>query len=540
MMSPNQQVAWTVLCLMTALGTARGLDLNGNQQSDVWEVHFNATGLTAQADADGDHVSNRDESLAGTDPWQSSSVPLLFPAVGATWWPSVAGKQYQLQTITDLATGTWHTVSTLTGNALVLSHAWPSSSQAVYRRLLIQDLDSDGDQLTDWEEAQLGLNPRATNSERFELNDRQWAQAGFTNTNTVVTCSLVDGLMYERWPDPGVVALRRTGSLKPLTVNFSLGGSATRDLDYTTAPGTNITFPLGVREVWVEFAPVSDALDAEGEETIALTLHAGPRYQVGASSNATVTLGNETATSLPNPKSAARFLIQAAFGPDQDSTNDVDQIPENVEEVMALGFEAWITNQLARPVGLIQPFTEYAPTLPTFYTDPKQTAWWNRAMGVPSLVPGGPAQLPDPLRQRLGFALSQILVVSDRPEALAVEPDGLAHYYDMILGHAFGNYRAMLFDTTASVHGVLPQPLMNRKPTRPTIFSRMKIMRAKIMQLFSIGLWELNQDGTRGSAPTGCPSPPTTTATSRSSPAYSPGSAYGPLTNAVFFDTGEF
>ena len=158
-------------------------------------------------------MSNRDESLAGTDPWQSRSVPLLFPAVGATWWPSVAGKQYQLQTITDLATGTWHTVSTLTGNALVLSHAWPSSSQAVYRRLLIQDLDSDGDQLTDWEEAQLGLNPRATNSERFELNDRQWAQAGFTNTNTVVTCSLVDGLMYERWPDPGVVALRRTGSL---------------------------------------------------------------------------------------------------------------------------------------------------------------------------------------------------------------------------------------------------------------------------------------------------------------------------------------
>ena len=46
----------------------------------------------------------------------------------------------------------------------------------------------------------------------------------------------------------------------------------------------------------------------------------------------------------------------------------------------------------------------------------------------------------DALRQRVAFALSEIFVVSDRLEDLAVAPEGLANYYDMLLEHAFGNY----------------------------------------------------------------------------------------------------
>lgn len=531
---------WRVVCALAVLvsaGSARAIDLNGNQQSDVWEINFAATGLTANADADGDQVSNRGESIAGTDPWQSASVPRLFPAAAAAWWPSVTGKLYHLQTAPDLATGTWTTVATFAGNDLVISNAWNAVTNEGYRRILIQDVDSDGDQLNDWEERQLQLNPRATNSERFEVTDAQWLQAGLTNTNTVVSCSLVDGLMYERWPDPGVVALRRTGGLKPLTVSFSLGGTATRDLDYTTAPGTNVTFPLGVREVWVECAPLADALDAEAEETIVLQVQPGPGYRVGAVSNVTLTLGNETATSLPNPKAAARFLIQAAFGPDQDSTNDVDLIPENVEEVMALGYAAWITNQLARPVGLIQPFTEYAPTLTEFYTDPKQAAWWNRAMGVATLVPGGPTQLPDPLRQRLGFALSQILVVSDRPEALAVEPDGLANYYDMILGHAFGNYRDLLYDVTLHpCMGFYLSHLFNRKPDPVNNIFPDENYAREIMQLFTIGLWELNQDGTRRLGTNGLPIPTYDNGDITEFARVFTGLSYGPTSNVAFLN----
>ncbi len=68
-------------------------------------------------------------------------------------------------------------------------------------------------------------------------------------------------------------------------------------------------------------------------------------------------------------------------------------------------------------------------------------------------------QLPDPLRQRVAFALSEILVASDRPEALAVEQQGMANFYDLMVRHAFGNYRDLLYDVAiASGDGRVPEP----------------------------------------------------------------------------------
>src|SRR5207244_13293993 len=64
-----------------------------------------------------------------------------------------------------------------------------------------------------------------------------------------------------------------------------------------------------------------------------------------------------------------------------------------------------------------------------------------------SLRPDSPTnQLADALRQRVAFALSEILVTSDRPEQLAVEQPGMANYYDLMVKHAFGNYRDLLYD----------------------------------------------------------------------------------------------
>jgi len=75
------------------------------------------------------------------------------------------------------------------------------------------------------------------------------------------------------------------------------------------------------------------------------------------------------------------------------------------------------------------------------YGNWKEFSWWGRAMGSPKLRPDSPTtQLPDPLRQRVAFALSEILVASDRPEQLAVEPVGMANFYDLMVKHAFGNY----------------------------------------------------------------------------------------------------
>lgn len=526
---------WVCLLLGTWAISAPALDQNGNQQSDVWEWQFGATGLVATADADGDGINNAGESAAGTNPFDPDSVPAVFTGGTNVWWPSITGKLYRVQGSTNLLTG-WTNVALLAGNDAALSNALTGGGPGEFRRVRVENQDADGDGVSDWEELRMGFEPGRTNSGRYDLADQARMNAALTNTNSVVSCSLVDGLMYERWPDPGVIALRRTGSLRPLTVHISIGGTATREVDYTTAPGNTVTFPLGAAETWIEFQPVADADDGEAEETISVTVLPGPGYTRTALTNATVALGNETAASLPNPKAAARFLIQAAFGPDQDSTNDVDIIPENVEEVMAIGFDAWISNQFARPIGFLQPFTSYALTnIPDFYIDSKSAAWWNRAMGVTNLAPPWPGQLPDPLRQRLAFALSQIVVVSDRPETLAVEPVGMANYYDMIVTNTFENYRDILFDTTMHpVMGFYLSALMNRKadPTN-NIFPDENYAR-EIMQLFSIGLWQLNQDGTRQLGTNGLPIPTYANSNITEFARVFTGLSFGPETNDSF------
>ena len=66
------------------------------------------------------------------------------------------------------------------------------------------------------------------------------------------------------------------------------------------------------------------------------------------------------------------------------------RFPENVEEVMAMGFEAWIDDQFARPVGTLRPMVQWQNEQPgsaQIYNDRKQNAWWGRAMGLPKLRP---------------------------------------------------------------------------------------------------------------------------------------------------------
>ena len=67
-------------CLLSPLSTFASLDLNQNGQSDVWENAFQATGLAAEEDSDGDGMTNLQESIAGTDPFDPRSR--LLPAIG--------------------------------------------------------------------------------------------------------------------------------------------------------------------------------------------------------------------------------------------------------------------------------------------------------------------------------------------------------------------------------------------------------------------------------------------------------------------------
>jgi uncharacterized protein (DUF1800 family) len=115
----------------------------------------------------------------------------------------------------------------------------------------------------------------------------------------------------------------------------------------------------------------------------------------------------------------------------------------------------------------------------------RRWAWFNNAVNG-----------SDQLRQRMAFALSEILVVSQF-EFLNRGPD-LANYYDLLAKNALGNYRTLLGDISISL-------LMGKYLTfqANTIPSGSVGVRAdenyarEIMQLLTIGLWQLNPDGTK-------------------------------------------
>lgn len=100
----------------------------------------------------------------------------------------------------------------------------------------------------------------------------------------------------------------------------------------------------------------------------------------------------------------------------------------------------------------------------------------------------------DQLRQRMAFALSQIFVYSDSDDRTQ---DQRAAYEDILIRNAFGNYRELLEEITYSYamgryltyyRNIKGDPTTGRMPDQN--YAR------EIMQLFSIGVVELNMDGT--------------------------------------------
>ncbi|MDZ4286404.1 MAG: DUF1800 family protein [Prosthecobacter sp.] len=488
--------------LSAALTASAALDQNGNQQSDIWEAKFSALGLPEAGDFDSDGFTNRQESLAGTDPRSPYSRPGLgIEVIGGQvqpFWSSLTGKSYQLLGNASLDPAGWQVIGTMDGSDAELGALFSLNGTYRFFRLQVLDLDTDGDGLSNWEEASLGFDPATDHTQRFDQTDFQRVNAAWTQ-NSSISVAVLEGEISERWPDMGTVAIRRTGGMKPITVNLTLGGNAALNSDYTTNSITNIAMPAGIREVWVEITPLADE-ETEATETITVMATSGTGYTVTAANSGAISLANETAAGALNAKAAIRFLMQAAFGPDQDDIGDADLIPENAEQVMQQGFEGWIDAEFAKPATHVQPFTEYAydGNIDDFYTDSKMAAWWSRVMGSPTEIPGGPPVAYDVLRQRIAFCLSQILVTSDRPEVLAVEPVGMANYYDMLIDHSFGNYRDLLYHVTRHpVMGFYLSALKNQKPDPVNSIYPDENYAREIMQLFSIGLWELNQDGSR-------------------------------------------
>lgn len=311
------------------------------------------------------------------------------------------------------------------------------------------------------------------------------AQSTVTDPVNKVSISLQTDTLYENWPVPGTIVIKRSGGINAITVPFMVSGTASKTNDYLSTLGSAVTIPMGCREVWLQFNPVADSIN-EGNETIAVKLLPASGYTLLSKDSATLTIIDKQL--LPGEGEATRFLIQCGFGADPDELADVKQ----------LGFSKWIDEQMKRPKSYLQPPIEAkaAAGLPIYDVETK-IALWGQVMRR-RYPPGGSAVETDILRQRIAYSLLQIFVISQKVEELSANSEGVANYYDMLMNNAFGSFRQLLLDV--ALHpcmGIYLSHRGNRKADSvKNIFPDQNFAR-EIMQLFSIGLWELNLDGSK-------------------------------------------
>lgn len=186
-------------------------------------------------------------------------------------------------------------------------------------------------------------------------------------------------------------------------------------------------------------------------------------------------------TNPEDAAAAARFLTQATFGP---TDNDI-------KTVMAKGYDAWlegefnavssshlayVDNRLAQ-MQLTNPSASLSAN--QFYESYWLYASTSRAQ----------------LRERLKLALSEIFVISLADAA--IDTRGAASYYDMLGANAFGNYRTLL--QQVALHPMMGRYLTHLANQREDTASGRKPdenFAREVLQLMSIGTYELEPDGT--------------------------------------------
>jgi len=194
-------------------------------------------------------------------------------------------------------------------------------------------------------------------------------------------------------------------------------------------------------------------------------------------------------------EAAARFLQQAQFS----------SRPDEIAAVRGQGYPDWLDTQMAMPMS--------------------ERAWdWMMAKGFGDIDEralfdgGGPtveyplawqiANAPDAMRKRVALALTEYFVVSILAANLNWNGLGMAHYWDQLNEHAFGNFRDLLEAMTLNpAMGAWLNTRGNMKEDLATGRVPDENYAREVMQLFTIGLVRLNRDGSVQKDASGRPLP---------------------------------
>jgi hypothetical protein len=154
-------------------------------------------------------------------------------------------------------------------------------------RLLVRDVDSDADGVTDWEEIKAGTDPLLGDTDGDGRSDMERITSQLNLSNRINVSAAIS-VGTEAGPYPIVFSFTRSGNLNPLSVTYTTGGTATSGTDYP-APSGIVNFPFGVNTATVTLLPTPDGL-LEPTETVTLTVNPGSGYTVGSINSATATI----------------------------------------------------------------------------------------------------------------------------------------------------------------------------------------------------------------------------------------------------------
>jgi uncharacterized protein (DUF1800 family) len=311
--------------------------------------------------------------------------------------------------------------------------------------------------------------------------------------------------------NPAVSISQNISVMNPIPILVS-GTPMAFDVGPATVVLTGSNFINGA-QILVNGAPVTTTFNSGGQLTGSFTPTVpgnldlqvlNPSPGPATSTDLIAQVNGTPPVPLVTPEDASRFLAEATFG-----ATDGD-----IHHLSMIGYTAWLNEQFSAPATLHEPAVEQALIVnnpPCNAGDAKcnaalfvqnntddnylEQSFWQQALTG-----------NDQLRQRVKYALTEMMVISSQDFAVGEMPRGMANYYDVLGADAFGNFRQLLEDVTLNpMMGQYLSVMGNDKgdATRDPDENYAR----EVMQLFTIGLYQLNPDGTQKLDPTGQPIP---------------------------------
>ncbi|CAN5337446.1 hypothetical protein BH10PSE14_BH10PSE14_37900 [soil metagenome] len=235
-----------------------------------------------------------------------------------------------------------------------------------------------------------------------------------------------------------------------------------------------------------DIAAVRTAPDS-ATSVIAIATALAPMIALAACSGGGGTTPTPSPAPTPAPTAAAITKVQASRFLGQATMGATDAMIANVQ---AKSFDGWLSAQFALP----RATAHWDWLVAQGYS---ASTYINSEAGFDPTMWRQLIVEPDQLRQRVGFALSEIMVVGIAGINLNWKQFAAAGYVDVLLDNAFGNFRTLLdaITTNAAMASYLTF-LGNRKANAATGAVPDENYARELMQLFTLGLYQLNMDGT--------------------------------------------